>query len=278
MKISLIQIPYDSGYRNQRMGSGPSHLVDQGLVEHLKMNNNDIELTEIYVGEEFNLEIGSAQNINSLLSQDVKLSVKENKFPLILAGNCNASLGITAGLQKDNLGIIWFDAHADFNTPETSISGFFDGMALSVLTGNCWNEWARSIEGFKPIDESRVVLIGARDVDKKEGKLLQNSSINHVKVNQIRRKGVDLLLPGMLKEVKDIYLHIDLDVFDPSVLKANHYEVAGGLLLPEFLEIIKYLKNNFTIAAVAFTAYDPLADIENNGHRIVKKIIDCIVE
>lgn len=278
MKISVIQVPWDSGHQKKRMGLGPVHLIEQGLADHLKRNSEDVELSSIEIDVNFPLEIGTTKAINTLLAEKVKLARSQQRLPVILAGNCNTASGTTAGLQVDELGVVWFDAHGDFNTPETSVSGFFDGMALSVLAGNCWRNFAKAIPGFKKIDVSKIVLAGARDFDEKEELLLRSSLITHLKVNEIREKDLLSILPSSLHKGDKLYVHIDLDVFDPSELTANQFSVKGGLLLAEFLEIFKRIKSSFEIAAVAFTAYDPEYDAENQAYKAVKEIMDILIK
>jgi hypothetical protein len=84
---------------------------------------------------------------------------------LILSGNCNAGLGAIAGIDAAKAAIVWLDAHPDFHTPETSASGFLDGMGLAIATGACWGTLAGSIPGFLPVEERNTVLVGARDID-----------------------------------------------------------------------------------------------------------------
>ena len=277
MKISLIQVPWDSGYLKERMGAGPAHLIEQGLIDHLRKNAEVIELSSITIESAFTLEIGTTKTINTLLAEKVRQAKDRNMFPVILAGNCNSSIGTTAGLQENNLGVIWFDAHADYNTPETSVSGFFDGMSLSVLAGKCWKDFAKSVPGFKPVDEKRIVLAAARDLDGKEAVLLKSSSITYLNVKKIREENFLSILPDSLKKGDNIYLHIDLDVFDTSELIVNKYSAAGGLFVEEFLEIIKKIKDKLNIVALAFTAYDPLFDKQNAAYNIVCKIIDTVI-
>ncbi len=199
MKISLIQVPWDSGHPKERMGLGPVHLVEQGLIDHLRKNAGVIELSSINIESSFLLEVGSTMAINTLLAEKVEQAKNRDMFPIILAGNCNSSIGTTAGLQEENLGVIWFDAHADYNTPETSVSGFFDGMSLSILAGNCWKNFAKTIPGFKSVSEERIVLAAARDLDEKEALLLESSSITLLTVKRIREENFLSILPALFK-------------------------------------------------------------------------------
>lgn len=280
MNISLLQVPWDSGRFGKRMGKGPLHLVEQGLVKHLESKGNSVEFTECNLTNSFTTEAGAAKELNTTLAKTIHKVRKDEKFPIILSGNCNMSLGIITGLNLTEPGTIWFDAHADFNTPETTSSGFFDAMGLSILTGNSWETWRRTITGFTPVDEQNVVLIGARDFDVKEFELLKNSEIRFIPVPKVRNEEGSALSQAliMLSETcEELYIHLDLDVLDPSELKANQFYAENGLLLSELKNILYHICTNFKIAAISFTSYDPTFDKNNKGIHIVKSILDTVL-
>ena len=83
----------------------------------------------------------------------------------MLSGNCNTAVGTIAGLDAADLSVVWFDAHADFNTPDTTNTGFTDGMGLAVTVGHCWKEMARCVPGFSAVAERDVVLAGVRAME-----------------------------------------------------------------------------------------------------------------
>lgn len=98
MKISLIQVPWDSGYYDKRMGKGPIHLIDQGLVDYLEAGGNTIQLNTINLKDGFYVEAGTARDLNVSLAKTAKRVRKESYFPVIMAGNCNTAIGTIAGL------------------------------------------------------------------------------------------------------------------------------------------------------------------------------------
>jgi arginase len=105
-----------------------------------------------------------------MVAERVSEATASGSFPLVLSGNCNATVGVIAGLAgasakeegAEEVGLIWFDGHADFNTPETTTSGFLDGMGLAIAVGHCWAQMVRAVPGFRPVREKNVVLIGSR--------------------------------------------------------------------------------------------------------------------
>src|SRR2546423_13798265 len=107
-----------------------------------------------------------------MLSTAVRETREASRFPIVLAGNCNTAVGTLAGLGAESTGVAWFDAHGDFNTPETTTSGFLDGTAVAIITGRCWTQLACTVPEFAPIADERVCLIGTREVDALERDLL----------------------------------------------------------------------------------------------------------
>lgn len=152
-------------------------------------------------------------------------------------------------------------------------------MALSILTGNSWKAWRNTIPGFTPVNEQNIIVIGARSFDKEEQLLFNSSGISLVRISDIRnnKKMLSQSLQTLTKNCKELYLHIDLDVFDPTQLKANDFFVRDGLLLAEMLEILKGICTNFSIAAISFNSYDPTSDSDNQGPKIVQLILDTVL-
>ncbi len=228
-------------------------------------------------------ETGAVKNIQNQAKQIIEANIKEGFFPIILSGNCNyAAFGTMSALPQNKTGVLWFDAHGDFNSPETSSSGFFDGMALNVLTGNSWKALSESMNGFKIVDEENVILIGARDLDKEEEILLNKSKIKRINTEDIRNKSTEIIAEKFFhplsEKVQQIYLHIDLDVIDKDEFKANQFAASGGLKINELTKIIKAAKLNFKIAAVAFTAYEPGYDKSQIANDFVREIIGAITQ
>lgn len=264
MKIQIIQVPYDSGYRDLRQGCGPAHFIDQNLDGMLEADGHRVRTTRIEAKAEFTTEIGTAFELNRLLSVEVKAAVESGSFPLVLAGNCNSCLGTIAGINSTMLGVVWFDAHGEFNTPETTRSGFLDGMPLAMATGRCWKAILETISGFVPVKDSHVILIGARDLDPEEEKQLQQSEVNVICSEGVTRNNLLDQIEAELSELQDrvtgIYLHIDMDALAIEEGAANHFGVSGGLK-PELIEaVIAKVKRYFKIRAATVASFDPIFD------------------
>jgi arginase len=275
MRTQIIQVPYDSGHKNYRMGLGPGHIVRHLKSEHFPLT----EVSEVEVHDGFALESGASFAVARQLAEKVCDVARRGAFPLVLAGNCISCVGTLAGLGAPVPSIIWLDAHGDFNTPETTISGFLDGMALATAVGRCWGKLAATVPGFRPVPERQAAIVGTRDLDVDERALLDSSSVQLVDVKRIRNHGLNAALEPlwarMQAQTERVYLHIDLDVLDPSDARVNHFPPSGGLTLTELLGIVRLVRERFTLAAAAITAYDPEYD---EGQKAVRAAVAVIRE
>ena len=148
MEIRLLLVPYDSGQRNVRMGAGPEHLCAAGLEKHLAAQGHQVDSEVIEpASRDWRAEVQTSFELMRAVAKHVRAARTARRFPVVLSGNCLAAVGVIAGLGPGT-GVIWIDAHGDFNTPQTTTSGFLDGMTLATATGQCWGELAHSIEGF----------------------------------------------------------------------------------------------------------------------------------
>lgn len=163
-----------------------------------------------------------------------------------MSGNCGATLGVVAGTNNKRLGLIWFDAHGDFNTPETSRSGFLDGMGLAIIAGLCWKPLALSIPNFNPMEGENILHVGGRDFGSQERVLFEQAGVSVVDEMVIRQTNIrEALKPATQQlslKAKEAYLHIDLDVLNPKVSPSNEYAPRGGLSVEQVLGAIDLIK------------------------------------
>jgi arginase len=280
MKIQIIQVPYDSGHKNLRTGRGPGHFLQHAVDQILRDAGHEVDSDSVETQAHFPTEIGTAFELNRSLAEQIRSAISSNIFPIVLAGNCNTCLGTIAGIDQHPLGIIWLDAHGDFNTPETTISGFLDGMGLAMAAGRCWRLLLESIPGFNPIPEAKMVHIGARDLDFAEEKLMRQSEMQiimpHAGDGTIL-KSVEMALNRLRDQVAKIYLHVDLDVLDTGDALPNHLAVPGGLSVDIVEEVIGRVKERFEVCAGAVTSFDPDYDKDDKvleaGIRIMKAFV-----
>jgi len=278
MRIRILQIPYDSGQRAARMGRGPMYLTDNGLLERLRARGHDVDIELIETAEPFPSEIKVTFDLQRRLADRVRATIVSGAFPLVLSGNCNCAVGAIAGIDPLHTGLIWLDAHGEFNTPETTIGGFLDGMGLAIATGRCWREMASRLPGFRPVPDDHIILIGGRDFDPLEIRELQRTGITLVPPLLAREWGVPgAMVPALASlrdRVTDIYVHIDLDVLDRDEATANMWATGGGLTVAEVDEMLHLVRERFAVRGVGLGSYDPDADRNHRALRAALRFIE----
>lgn len=260
MPVDLITVPYDSALRGERMGAGPLHFLANGAAERLREVAGSVRETGVEAAPGFRAEIATAFDLARATAFAVRAARGHGGFPLVLAGNCITSLGVLASLPVGTTGIVWLDGHGDLNTPETTRSGFLDGMALSVALGRCWETMAGTVDGFAPVAEENVLLVGARDLDPAERKYLERSRVRYLPPEDARGDALADALDALAGRVQQVYLHLDLDVHDPAGGAANAFAASGGLTAGEVQRVVREVAARIPIAAASITAYDPQYD------------------
>ncbi len=278
MDVQILAVPYDTAQRGWRMGAGPQHLLAKGLAERLIQCGHQVKVDLVLDDPaQRPAEIRTAFALMRMVAERVRAARTAGRFPLVLSGNCNVSAGTLAGLTPDPTSVFWFDAHADCNTPETTHSGFLDGMALAIACGLCWRELTATIPGFRPVPLDLITLLGVRDFDPPEKALLDRSPVAVLSPDRVRAGFPEVLARPQLAPTRG-YLHCDLDVLDPGVGQVNPYPVAGGLSLDEVTAAIRRIGSAVPLAAAALTAYAPEYDGDGNVCRAAMAIAEAVLE
>lgn len=278
MNIQIFVVPYDSGRLRWRCGAGPEHLLSTGLTAHLHSqahvvtNVQTIEDNPAYSPA----EIRTAFELARRLAVAVRTAHNAGHFALVLGGNCNTAVGTLSGLTPARRATFWFDAHGDYNTPETTTTGFLDGMGLAMATGLGWDRLVATVPGFRPIEAEATFLLGARDLDPPEITLLRQSVVTMVEVGQIPAQLPDLLARAPLADTVG-YLHLDLDVLDPTVGHANYLPVPNGLSLAQLTGAIAAIRAQVPLHAAALASYSPEDDHDGGIARAAFAAVDAIL-
>src|SRR6266567_458721 len=218
MQVCLIQVPYAMGNEHDGGSKGPQRYVQAGAQKLLEAWGLAVTTECVERSTPFRDTASASSAVNTQLARLVQQAIAAEQLPLVLAGSCDSSLGILAGFEHAHCGVVWFDAHGDFNTPESTISGFFAGMSLAVITGHCYRNFWAQIGESTPIAEAATVIFGVRDLDPAEQQRFQQSQIRMVKWRDGNPQGnVQTILDDLSKRVHEFYLHIDLDALDPEI-------------------------------------------------------------
>jgi arginase len=283
--VHLLVVPYDSGHRGVRMGQGPGQLAGHGAAARLRAAGRTVTEAVVELEQPFPAEIAAAFALHRALAEHVRAAATAGAFPLVLAGNCNSAVGVAAGLASADggrgpVGVVWLDAHGDFNTPETTTGGFLDGMALAILTGRCWRALAATVPGFRPVPDERVLLLGGRDLDEQERVALAGSGLLWVSDADVRDHGLTRALGPALDalagRVGRVHLHIDLDIHDPEHAPANTYAAPGGLDPTTVRDVVRLVAERVPLAAGTLAAYDPSCDLQDRMLHTGLELVELI--
>jgi arginase len=221
--------------------------------------------------DESDPEIARVLELIRRLAEHVRQAVNQAAFPLVLAGNCNSCLGTTAGVGTENLAVVRFDAHADFDDPEENKSGFFDVMGLAMLSGRGWRALRRSIPGHAPIPEGNVIVAAVRDLEPYQRRRLERSDVVTLP-GTIDLDRFEDAVSDLSRRVDRAYLHVDLDSIDIEDARANKYAAPGGPNLGQLEACVRLVTQRLDVAGAAITAYDPAFDDDGRSLIAARRI------
>lgn len=204
------------------------------------------------------------------LRKMVAKAIQQQERPVSIAGDCCASLGVLAGLQLANLSptLIWFDAHGDFNTWETTPSGFLGGMPLAMLVGQ-GDQTIVSGVSLTTLPESQVILTDARDLDAAERLSLEESDVHHINP---ATDLLDLPLPQ-----GSLYVHFDTDIINPKEAAAMNYPAEGGPSVADLKRIFRRIALTGRLNALSVSSWNPELDKDGCTQKVVLELIDDLL-
>lgn len=267
--VELILVPYDSSVPHRRMGRGPHALIEAGLPARLEREGVACRLREVEPEDDFLAEIATAFDLHRGVRRAVEDCRRDGCLPITLSGNCNTGvIGSMAAGQSQDLGLFWFDAHSDAETPESSTSGFLDGMGLAMTLGRCWQPMLEAV-GAPGLDGRRAALVGAREVSAAAATLLRESGIAVIPPDEARNRNPEDVLALAVTQmravgVRRVHVHLDLDVLDPELVgPANEFALENGLTSEQLQRLLQRITTDFETASVSVASYDP--HVDRNG-------------
>lgn len=290
-RLSIIGMPMDLGQMRRGVDMGPSAIRYAGINERLKplfdeihdLGDIPIGRPEVVIDQESNL-----RNLNLIAEKSILLADKINEivesgsFPLVLGGDHSIAIGTLAGVSKhyQNLGVIWYDAHGDLNTAETSPSGNIHGMPLAVSLG-LGHPLLTEISGYSPkIKPENVVIIGARSLDDGEKQLIREKGMKVYTMHEIDRLGMAKVMEetiDYLKEKTDgVHLSLDLDGLDPVDAPGVGTPVIGGISYRESQLAMEMLEEAQLITSAEFVEVNPILDEKNKTATVAVELMGSL--
>lgn len=281
-KIAIIGVPVDLGAGTRGTNLGPEAIRVAGIVKRLEKIGYEVEDRGDIAAdrkasntlEGSNLKnLNEVLRVNRLLCQEVSTVMEEGMFPVVLGGDHSIAIGTIFGVlqQKKNLGVIWFDAHGDINTAETSPSGNIHGMPVAVLTG-IGHEDLTSIGGNVFLKRENLVYIGSRDLDEGERKAMKEQGIKVFTMYEIDDMGIKKVMEEAIKIAGEgtdgIHVSFDLDALDPEVAPGTGTKVPGGMGYRETHHALEMIAMSNKLVSVEFVEVNPLLDRQNTTAEV----------
>lgn len=274
MTFQAFLAPYDLDALRHGNGAGPEALVSNRALDGLDVTGT----TLLEVSTSAASQVQQCIAIDAAIARAVHPVCDAGDVAIVFSGSCHACLGSLSGIGARTT-IIWFDAHGDLNTPDTTESGSFDGMALATALGWGWTAMTRQIPGFAAANESDVVLAGGRDLDPAERQLLEQSRVRHHAPAPLAgtvAKDFEHAL-STAPRPRRAYVHLDLDVIDPSLMRANRFNAPGGVTVEWLEAALGIVRHHHDIAAVGITAYDPSYTAASTAGPIVNRLLRALL-
>jgi len=208
--------------------------------------------------------------VHQKIADFVSETVLADQRPVSIAGDCCAAIGVLAGLQRAGIDpiLIWFDAHGDFNTWETTPSGFLGGMPLAMIVGKGEQTMIDAVS-LKPLPEDQVILTDARDLDSGELELISKSEVTHL-------KKAETFLERPFPE-GPIYVHFDTDVISCTESPAHNYPARGGPSSVMMQSIFSRLAQSGQVVAVSLSTWNPVLDTDKKSETVSMSLLQSLV-
>ena len=279
LNISLVGVPLDYGQSRRGVDMGPSAIRYAGAVSRLEAIGHHVTDTgniAVPAGERVGQDNSGLKNLDEVTSACTELAervaelTKTEQFPLIFGGDHSMAIGTLAGLadKYSNLGVIWYDAHADMNTEDTSPSGNIHGMPLAVSLGIGHDGLVNLYTSGQKIKPQNVVIIGARSVDPGERELIKELGIKVFTMHEIDRDGMTAVVNQALdylteRNIDGLHLSLDLDGLDPLYTPGVGTPVPGGMSYRESHLAMEMIHDSGLLTSAEFVEVNPILDDKN---------------
>jgi arginase len=294
--VDLIGVPVDLGSDRRGVDMGPSAIRYSGLIEAIKgLNINCRDLGNIIVpvpesqSEGYRAStkpkyVHEIRNMNKALFERIAASLKENRKPIILGGDHSLATGSLLGVQSvyGNIGVIWLDAHGDFNTEKTTPSGNIHGMSLAAAAGIGMYE----MSSFKPdtvefIDPKKIAIVGARSLDPEEAVLLKKSGVTVYTMEDIDMFGLRIIMKKAIdiaeQGTEGFHLSYDLDVVTPTDAPGVGTPIKGGLTYREAHLAAEMISSRPKLLSMEMVELNPILDNANVTGELAVSLICSVL-
>jgi len=291
--VDIIGVPLDLGANMRGSNMGPATIRIADLYRQIEIlgfkphDLGDISVPyreQISETDRMNNYLTVIESATTKLAHLTKASIKSGNIPLTLGGDHAIAVGSISGVsnalreQNEKLGLIWVDAHADLNTPESSPSGNIHGMPLALVLGKGYKQLTTILDQHPKVDAENVALIGIRAIDNEERKICKSIGIRYFTMREIDEKGMSNVMKEAIavasNGTKGIHLSFDLDAIEPLYAPGVSTPVTGGLSYREAHLCLEMIADTRKLLSMDFVEVNPMEDIH---HKTAKLTVDLIL-
>lgn len=288
MNASLLGVPLDLGAENLGVDIGPNAFRYQKIVEKLHTASITIEdLGNISCGERSSLDAGDPQlkflteivRVNEEAAKTAASAMKKKNRLIGLGGDHSITLGLFSGVSaavNGDIGMIYFDAHGDMNTSETTLTGNIHGMHLAALMGFGDHRLVNVYKKGAKFRKENLIHIGGCDFDQAESDLVAREGLQAFGIDDLLAQGMSPLLAmidAMQKRVSNVYVSLDLDSIDSLYAPGAGMPNRGGLSYREIVAMANYIGKHCNVVAVDVVEYNPLQDVDHKTAELGIELI-----
>jgi len=287
--VDIIGVPIDLGAGQRGVRLGPQALRAAGLRDGLEAlgyavsDRGDVEVLSAEeagpADEDRPHNIVAIRQACGLTASLVESSMRAGAFPLVIGGDHSLAIGVLAGIAraKGAPGVIWIDAHADINTPQTSPSGNVHGMPMAVALGESTDVFPPADFGSVTVDAERCVFVGLRDVDSGERRILKERGLTCFTMSDIDRLGMASVIRSAIEIAgggpASVHLSLDIDSLDPRTAPGTGTPVPGGLTYREAHLAMELLSESGIVHSLEMVEVNPLLDPCGTTARVAVELI-----
>lgn len=288
MQIRVIGAPMDLGADRRGVDIGASAIRYAGLNDRLRrLNYNVLDVGNLVIPQPESQPVGMPRlkyldqivQVAQELEHIVTTTLQAGDFPLILGGDHSIALGSIAGaaLAHKNVGVLWIDAHADFNTDQTTPSGNIHGMILAALAGIGDKRLTHINDRSPKIQRQAIAIVGARDLDAEEQRLLRSHAIHIFSMSDIDQRGIFTIMQEAIaiagQHNDGIHLSLDMDALDPREAPGVGTPVRGGLTYREAHLAMELIADSHKLIAMDVVEVNPILDRENATAQLAVELV-----
>ena len=286
----IFGVPIDLGQDRRGVDMGPSAIRYarlQGALEELGYQVNDLgnaetPLPETVVKEGEIRHLEAVRDVCEEVAEQAEAMISSGLFPIFLGGDHSIAIGTVSGVARnfERIGVIWLDAHADFNTPQTSPSGNIHGMPLSVLTGAGHPDLVAIGGEGASVRTEDIVIVGLRSVDLEERRLLNDAGIRLYTMKEVDAYGIASVVRRALRALShldQVHVSLDLDVVDPDVAPGVGTPVRGGLTYREAHLVMELINEAGIAASLDVVEINPILDQRNGTAELAVELVASLM-